>query len=725
MKKVFTLVSVVLVTLFALASKDIWYWQDGVATKLTDVDSITFVDPETIVEPVVTPEDTLFPEVTEKAFTIGDFGIKMIPVKGGTFMMGAQNTDSTAANYDPNAFDNEAPVHEVTLKSYWIAETECTEDILSKFVSTIYNETTDDTLRPAHQLTYDDIQEFLDSLNAYMHRTNQLPASANFSLPTEAQWEFAAKGGNLSKGYLYSGSDSVRGVAVTNKWEFEDSFSDVKTKQPNELGIYDMSGNLMEYCDGYYSDYADSAQVNPQDAQTGEYRILRGGNYYDSYVGCRNTWRGKIPASANPSNNIGFRIVLNYNEEVENGSKSQSQEIGDTTKTNPSASGSFYGAYLLMKTIVDGDTTDNANDAPYYFVLKPDTLQEVGYDSTYNGMVSVKYVGSYDESNKFTFANPFYNFFIDNVGVVSYTDSTLVYSYGDGVTERYYILKRINALPDFTYAVMEIYTADGYVNEGGTAGDEDDDEDDDDEEEDDSTDSGTSETPDEVAKTYSLTFPDFVQTLYSTESYKSLKVTTDNVRKDFTMAVKGMSGDIAVADADVECYTNYNYDGYINLNFDMPDSAGFYYISATDPNGIEYKSDTFEVIDTPLVTIAEYTEDGKFYFDLDNGVAYTESDLSDSDILASIDLVLEGIALVSPDKCSNATVAATGNSIKFWGDYSGLCNSTTETSLSDTGYELQFKTSNGTEGLMVFVSRTYEYGTETLTGFSFNYQLKK
>ena len=124
--------------------------------------------------------------------------------------------------------------------------------------------------RPVHNVSWNDVQEYITVLNAYTGK--------NYRLPTEAEWEYAARGGNKSKGYKYSGSNNIDEVA----WCVDNSSSprSVGTKKPNELSIYDMSGNLWEYCNDWYDSYTADPQINPTGPKTGDYRVIRGGAYY-------------------------------------------------------------------------------------------------------------------------------------------------------------------------------------------------------------------------------------------------------------------------------------------------------------------------------------------------------------------------------------------------------------------------------------------------------------
>ena len=156
--------------------------------------------------------------------------------------------------------------------------------------------------RPVDGVSWNDCQEFIT-------RLNQL-TGMNFRLPTEAEWEYAARGGNKSQGYKYSGSNTIGDVA----WYYDNSSSqthEVKTKQANELGIYDMSGNVSEWCQDWYGNYSGSSQTNPTGSSSGSYRVLRGGEWYHYYDAgsCRVSCRcGYNPASS--GNYLGLRLSL-------------------------------------------------------------------------------------------------------------------------------------------------------------------------------------------------------------------------------------------------------------------------------------------------------------------------------------------------------------------------------------------------------------------------------
>jgi len=183
---------------------------------------------------------------------------EMIWVEGGTFMMGCNDDECVA---------NELPRHEVTVGGFHISKYAVTQKEWKAALGEILSEHIGDNL-PVHFLSWDDAQSYIDKLNAYTGK--------NYRLPTEAEWEYAARGGNKSKGYKYSGSDSVGEVAVYGTV----APKPVGQKKPNELGIYDMSGNMFEWCSDYFGYYTDMPQTNPSGPATGSERIVRGGAYY-------------------------------------------------------------------------------------------------------------------------------------------------------------------------------------------------------------------------------------------------------------------------------------------------------------------------------------------------------------------------------------------------------------------------------------------------------------
>ncbi len=224
----------------------------------------------------------------------------MVYVEGGTFLMGAQKSSSSSANYDSGAYSDESPVHSVTLSSYYIGKYEVTQALWEAVMgeNPSYFE---DTNLPVENVSWEDCQKFIKKLNALTGIT--------FRLPTEAEWEYAARGGNKSKGYKYSGSNTIGDVA----WYYDNSSSkthQVGTKQANELGIYDMSGNVWEWCSDWYGSnyYSSSSQTNPTGPTSGSNRVLRGGSWIINARSCRVSYRdGDTPS--NRYNFYGFRLL--------------------------------------------------------------------------------------------------------------------------------------------------------------------------------------------------------------------------------------------------------------------------------------------------------------------------------------------------------------------------------------------------------------------------------
>ena len=217
--------------------------------------------------------------------------IDMVRVEAGTFTMGA-----TAEMKIP--WDDEKPTHRVTLTNdYYIGKYEVTQALWKAVMGNNPSSFKGDNL-PVEEVSWDDCQDFISKLNRITGKT--------FRLPTEAEWEYAARGGNKSRGYQYSGSSNLSDVA----WYKDNSGSKthtVGTKQPNELGIYDMCGNVWEWCQDWYGKYSSSSQVNPTGAASGSSRVNRGGCLIDARD-CRSSCRdNNTPGSRGY---LGLRLVL-------------------------------------------------------------------------------------------------------------------------------------------------------------------------------------------------------------------------------------------------------------------------------------------------------------------------------------------------------------------------------------------------------------------------------
>ena len=217
----------------------------------------------------------------------------MVKVEGGTFTMGATSEQGSDAD------SNEKPTHQVTLSDYMICKTEVTQELWQAVMGKNRSRFKGDNL-PVENVSWNDCQKFIKKLNSL--------TGLQFRLPTEAEWEYAARGGNKSKGYKYSGSNDIGSVA----WYTSNASGTkpVATKAPNELGLYDMSGNVWEWCSDWYGSYSSDSQTNPKGPSSGFGRVNRGGSWssgsWSSGSWLNRAWSNRV---SNRSNNFpDFRI---------------------------------------------------------------------------------------------------------------------------------------------------------------------------------------------------------------------------------------------------------------------------------------------------------------------------------------------------------------------------------------------------------------------------------
>ena len=231
-------------------------------------------------------------EVSNQTFKVNGVSFDMIVVEGGSFSMGATEEQGS------DAYTDESPVHQVKLSSFCIGKTEVTQELWKAVMGSNPSYYSGNNL-PVEQVSWDDCQEFITKLNALTGKS--------FRLPTEAEWEYAARGGNKSQGYKYSGSNTIDDVA----WYYSNcgATRSVATKAANELGIFDMSGNVVEWCNDWYGAYSSNAQTNPTGADSGTTRVCRGGGGSTNARWNRVSMRLKFGPAAR-ANNRGMRLAL-------------------------------------------------------------------------------------------------------------------------------------------------------------------------------------------------------------------------------------------------------------------------------------------------------------------------------------------------------------------------------------------------------------------------------
>ncbi|MBR5726807.1 MAG: SUMF1/EgtB/PvdO family nonheme iron enzyme [Muribaculaceae bacterium] len=277
----------------------------GVDRQSCDVnlDGVVTIDDVTeLINYLLTDEWPYVPyEPVIEEFTVSGVTFRMILVEGGTFMMGGRDND-------PYVKPWEFPVHQVTLSDYYIGETEVTQALWRAVMGTSSNPSwfcstngySNNYQRPVEKVTYANCTSFLTKLKQQTGKT--------FRLLTEAEWEYAARGGKYSRNYMFAGGNDIDEVAwhIGNSGEITHA---VATKAPNELGIYDMAGNVGEWCSDWYGDYSATAQTNPTGPNTGSARVVRGGSWNQAWRMNRVTYRHEgYPTTDNV--NVGFRLAL-------------------------------------------------------------------------------------------------------------------------------------------------------------------------------------------------------------------------------------------------------------------------------------------------------------------------------------------------------------------------------------------------------------------------------
>lgn len=272
-------------------------WAQGIIVHKTDGSEVRFKATE--VERITTYSEEEEPNLPKDVtIQVGDVGLRMIYVEGGVFTMGG------TAEQGEDVKEYENPAHPVKVNSYYIGMTEVTQELWETVMGWNYAWNTDSNQLPMEDVSWEECKEFVDVLS---ERTGK-----KFRLPTEAEWEYAARGGSKSGNHKYSGSDNIDDVAwyVSNS---DDMTHEVGKKNANELGIYDMNGNVWEWCHDWYDTYSTSSYNNPTGPKTGDFRIFRGGSYKEKAEYNRTSNRSFNRPDFRYGN-IGLRVVMEVEE---------------------------------------------------------------------------------------------------------------------------------------------------------------------------------------------------------------------------------------------------------------------------------------------------------------------------------------------------------------------------------------------------------------------------
>lgn len=241
-----------------------------------------------------TPQKEIAKYANKTIFKLDDkVSFTMIRVDGGTFTMGGFIDDE-------DAYFHERPRHEVNVSTFLIGETQVTQELWEAVMGDNPSHHKGKN-KPVEMVSWHDCRSFVKKLNEKTGR--------KFRLPTEAEWEYAARGGQLSKKYTFSGSNDRDEVAWHPGNRGSEATHDVKTKLPNELGIYDMSGNVLEWVSDWFGEYPNDKQTDPLGPSEGRYKVLRGGSWYNPSSFCRVSFRNYMePESVNFM--YGLRLAL-------------------------------------------------------------------------------------------------------------------------------------------------------------------------------------------------------------------------------------------------------------------------------------------------------------------------------------------------------------------------------------------------------------------------------